>query len=210
MNNRKRMASLPQAAGLAAALALLPGTAEAHAFQYGAGFYADFVQGNSVVLTDPVLLIAAVAAGLAFAIWREDGMPLAWPGLALGTVIGALLARFDLIYPLYAAMICALGMGALGALAVKLPVWPMRAVGLVAGFLLAVATLSGHTANTIPPGVYFGVVFALNIVVVATAAISIIARQKFQQNWMLIALRTLSSWMIAMTVMMGTLALAAG
>jgi hypothetical protein len=45
----------------------------------GADAYGQFVEGASVMLTFPGIVLPILALGLLLSLWREDGLPKAWP-----------------------------------------------------------------------------------------------------------------------------------
>ncbi|MCB1414917.1 MAG: hypothetical protein KDJ64_00730 [Nitratireductor sp.] len=186
----------------AIAFTLTVAPAAAHDFGRTSDLYASFVEGGGVVLSDIALLLAMAAAGCLTSIWDREGMPKIWPALAAGILAGfaAPLAFFTL--PALASLGTAVLLGLLAAAALRLPLSAARAILFAAGLALTVGTLGGHEAGSVPIGAYLGIFFTLNAGVVVAAALVTLARRHFNERVALIAARALSSWLVAIAVML--------
>ena len=78
-----------------------------------------------------------------------------------------------------------------------------------AGLMTALGTLGGHAVAATPVTAYAGVFFAINIGVSMSAGAITLARRKFPHSWMLIGCRALSSWVVAIAMIMGAFLLRA-
>ena len=187
-------------AALALTLAAIP--AAAHDFGRNSDLYASFVEGGGVVLSDIALLLAMAAAGCLTSIWDREGMPKIWLALAAGILAGfvAPLALFTL--PELASLGATILLGLLAAAALPLPLSAARVILFIAGLALTVGTLGGHEAGSVPIGAYIGIFFTLNAGVAVAAALITLARRHFNERVALIATRGLSSWLVAIAVML--------
>lgn len=188
-------------------LLVLSGPAHAHDFGRTSDFYARFNEGAGVVFADVALLIAMAATGFFISIWRRYGLPQVWPALALGILAGFLLPLQAIGKPEVASLALTLIAGLAAGAALSLSVWPMRLACFLAGLTLVAGTLGGHAPGSVPLGAYAGILFALNLGTAIAAGIVTAALQRLPERITLITFRALSSWLVAIAVMMLALAL---
>lgn len=179
-----------------------PFTAHAHDFGLGGNAYEDFLSGCQSVLFDVPVVLAVIATGLLAGIWRERSLPLIWLAYLLGAIGGLALGISGILPPVLPALIFIMLAGILGAAALDLSVNQMRMVLFASGLLSANTVLSGHSAAEIPLLSWFGIVFALNIVLAITAGLVTISREKLAYGWVMIGWRAGSSWIVAVAIIM--------
>ncbi|MEX5728173.1 hypothetical protein Ga0609869_001526 [Rhodovulum iodosum] len=193
----------------AAALALFLAAprAEAHAFRSGSESYAAFVEGASVPLNDPGILICLAATGLALGIWRARGLPAVWPALIVGLAAGLALAP---LAPVWSG-IAALGLGILAAVmgvtALPWPRWALATLAASAGLLAGFASLQGHGWGELPLSVALGVFFGAHLALVVPAGLVEACRRRLVAPWVMIGWRVAASWLGAVALLLGALSL---
>lgn len=197
---------LPQSGALALCAAIVVVTiaspANAHDFGRTSDLYASFIEGGGVVLSDIALLLAMAATGCLTSIWDREGMPKIWPALAAGILAGFVAPLASFTMPALASLGTAILFGLLAAAALPLPLSAARMILFIAGLALTVGTLGGHEAGSVPVGAYLGIFFTLNAGVAVAAALVTLARRHFNDRVTLIAARALSSWLVAIAVML--------
>jgi hypothetical protein len=195
-------------AAVAAALALLPGSAAAHAFRTGADAYAVFLQGVAVPLNDPWILLCLLPVGVMVGIWRKDGMPAVWPGLIGGLLLGFLLAPLLpeglALVPLAFGLIASV----LAAAALSYPRPAVFAFMTLAAAVGGWMALAGHGWGELPLTVYAGVFLGAHFAVVLPAAAVVATRRLIPAGWLMIAWRALASWLGAVAMMLAAFQLA--
>ena len=168
--------------------------AGAHAFTSGANLYAQFVEGASVPLVTPAILLALVPLGLLIGLTGRVGMARAWPGVLAGLMLGWGVAPWA--GP--GVVLAAVGVGAvLGALGALLPEQGPPVPALLAGLAVTVATavaLEGHARFELPGLILAGVAFGVHLVVVLPAALVSGTAGRWPQAWVRIGWRVLASW----------------
>lgn len=195
-----RHGAVALAAAITLALASVP--AAAHDFGRNSDLYASFVEGGGVVLSDIALLLAMAATGCFVSIRDREGMPKIWLALAAGILAGFAVPLAAFTLPELASFGAAILLGLLAAVALPLPLPAARAILFAAGLTLTVGTLGGHEAGSVPIGAYLGIFFTLNAGVAVAAALVTLARRHFNERVSLIAARALSSWLVAIAVML--------
>ena len=196
----QRRSAAALSAAIALALTAIP--AAAHDFGRNSDLYAGFVEGGGVVLSDIALLLAMAAAGCLASIWDREGMPKIWLALAAGILAGFVIPLALFTLPALASLGATILLGLLAAAAPPLPLSAARAILFIAGLALTVGTLGGHEAGSVPIGAYIGIFFTLNAGVAVAAALVTLARRHFNERVTLIAARALSSWLVAIAVML--------
>lgn len=184
------------------AFAFLPTSAHSHDFGKDNDLYARFAEGAGVVFNDVPLLLATIALGIFVSLWRREGFPVIWAFLAAGIAGGLLLPMEPFQVPELASLPAAILLGLAGAAALDTSAVWMRAMGLVAGILLAIGALGGHAPGSVPLGAYFGIFFGLNLVTAGSAMATSIALGEANAPVPRIAMRALASWLVAIAVMM--------
>lgn len=197
---------------LVLAAALIAGAAapaHAHDFGLGGDYYDAFVSGAGAITGDIGALLALGSIGFMISIWEVEGMPRVWPHLAIGAAIGLLASpllpdEMPLLH-LGTAMVC----GLFAAAAFNLPRQVIGAICALAGLNSVLGTLGGHAFADVPLLAYLGVFFAVNTGVAMAAGLVTLARNCFPQGWMMISCRALSSWIVAIAMMVGAFTLKA-
>ena len=178
-----------------------PAPALAHKFGVGQDAYEDFLSGNQAVFSDIPVLLLMVAAGLLSGIWKQDGVPSLWPFYLVVIGAGAMLGLLGVVPPTLPAYGAVIATGLLGAAALRMPTTLMRGIIAVIGVIAANAVLSGHLISEISPFAYLGIAFALNVGIAVSAGVVAISREKLPYNWVVIAWRAGTSWLVAIAVM---------
>lgn len=193
-----------RAAGLAAglALALVPGSASAHAFSTGRDAYGNFLEGAATALANPVLLLPVLAVSVALALWREEGLLAAWPYALAGSVVGLAAAPFA--GPSIAAV--AMGFGLVVAvLAALVPLGRIApALPVLAGLVMAAvfaSALQGHSFGEVPMATRVGLLFGGHFALSAGAGVVRLARSRVAHPAMTIFWRVVASWIAAILVL---------
>lgn len=191
--------------GLAALAILLPVGAHAHAFDTGAGAFAQVVEGAGVPLRDPALLLALLPLGLTLGIWRTDGLPRIWPALVAGLVAGAAAAPLAGIGIAFAAILTGLAVALLGVLARDWPVWLMAAAAAGVGLVAGMTALEGHAFGGLPVAIYAGVLGGALLVVAVPSGLVSFTRTEFPAWWITLGWRIAASWTGAVALMLAAL-----
>ena len=193
---------------LAVALALSAGAAHAHAFRVGADAYALFVEGMAVPWSDPWILFGLLPFGVLAGIWRMDGMPLVWPALIGGLIVGfataPLMPEGLEIVPLAIGLIAA----ALGALARDYAPEPLLALMALGAVSAGWVALAGHGYGELPLTVYAGIFLGAQFAVVLPAALVVATRRALTAGWLMIGWRVAASWLGAIAMILGAFRLA--
>ncbi len=195
---------------LAAAGVFPAGQAAAHAFQGGADGYAQFVEGASVILTYPGILLPILALGVAVSLWDTEGLPRVWPYALAGQVLGIFAASVVGVWVAVAFM----GLGVV--VAVLAALWPVsnRAVmtGLagLTGLGAIAAALEGHGLFELPVMIHLGILFGANLVLAAASGASALAMERVGAEWMRIGWRVVASWIGAILLLFLAFALRSG
>ncbi|MBF9031019.1 hypothetical protein HKCCE3408_11495 [Rhodobacterales bacterium HKCCE3408] len=199
---RKAVLVSPLAATFAAS------RAEAHAFEIGADYYSQFLEGASVVFTYPSLLLPTLALGILLSLWRLDGLLRVWPLFLIGLAAGLVLGAF--VGPAVSTVLTAVGV-VTAALAAVLGrhVWAEAAVlALATGLLVTSVSLEGHGLFELGVFIYLGILFAANIALAWSAAMVRLALEQIDQPWVRIGGRVAASWIGAILVLMLAFAIA--
>ncbi|MEO0990951.1 MAG: hypothetical protein AAFX00_08390 [Pseudomonadota bacterium] len=178
------------------------GRANAHAFKSGADQYQQFLEGVSVILTYPGLLLPISALGILLGLWKQDGLPHVWAIYIAGLVAGVFLSPF--VGPPIAIALMGLGL-ITAACAALLPrhVYPEAAVlaGL-AGLLVSAASFEGHGLFELGAFIHLGIFLGANLALAAPAALIGVLFEKIDAPWTRIGVRILASWTGAILVLM--------
>lgn len=188
---------------LQAALFLLAtmGRAEAHAFRSGADFYDQFLEGASVVLAYPGILLPLIAVGILAGLWHDDGMACAWPSLTSGLVLGIPLSVFA--GPVVAIWLIGLGVltAVLAALLPRHGTVQVVALAFLTGLLAMMTSLEGHGLFELPAFIYAGIFVAGNFAFVASANLTRMTIERFPADATSILFRVFASWIGAMLLL---------
>ncbi len=169
------------------------------------GFVRAFSAGFVEPLASPPVVLVILAAALAAAIWRGDALLRLWATLAAGTVAGAAIAFTDIVNPLLAAFTGVILLGLLGALGSPVSVQAMRVTATLAGAVLAVSALGWHAWAMAPATSYTGTLVALNAGFAIACGVLGLLATAVKAPWMPFALRAVSSWLVAIALMMAAL-----
>lgn len=183
------------------AAGLWPHRAQAHSFRGGAEYYEQFLQGCAVILAYPATLLPLIALGILLSLWRADGMLRAWPVFAGGQVAGIGVAA--LVGPWILPVMLGLGAG-VATLAALLPRQTRPVVLAAAGLTGAISvaiSLEGHGFLELSVFIHAGVLYALNMVTVAVAALARLALDRVEAMWMRILWRIAASWIAAILIL---------
>jgi len=187
---------------LAGAAALVAPRAHAHAFESGADSYAQFVEGASVVLAYPGLLLPVLALGVLLTLWDIDGLPRVWPVYIGGLLAGIFLG--GVVGPWIAAVFLALGV-LVASLAAILP-HHRRAEALAlagaTGVLVMAGSLEGHGLFELGLFIHIGLFFGANIALALAAGVVRLAFMQSSAAWVRIGARVAASWIGAALVLM--------
>lgn len=186
---------------LAAAAALWPQGAFAHAFQTGSA-YPQFIEGTAASIGSPVILLSLIPIGILASAWRENGMTVIWPALLVGLLAGIFLAVFATPAIAIAGLAVGTLAGGLGALALAYPPVLIVAFGGAGGVLSSMISLEGHQLGELPLAVYTGILFGALLCCVIPAGLVHLLLSKFPQTWMRIGVRILSSWSAAIATLL--------
>ena len=175
--------------------------AEAHSFLAEGGAYDMFVEGTTVIFKDVRLLLPIVALGLLIALWKADGLIIAWPANIAGNVLGVPLAvlvsdKIILVYLLIGVFV-----GLIASLTPKRSATEIKVFALVLGLISMLSALEGHEFFELPLAIYLGLIFGLNLVLAATANISGLIMSTFRTKWVKIAIRAICSWTAAIGIL---------
>lgn len=158
----------------------------------------------------PAILLL-VAAGLYFAIWSERGFPRVWPGLVAGAVAGLAVATLlEAGLALELSILALTVLFGLAGAAALLPGFGVTAtLAILAGAASAIAVMAGHGSGHVPPAAYAGILASLAFLPSMVAACGSILREQFSGGWTLVSLRALSSWTVAVAIMVAAFSLRA-
>ncbi len=183
--------ALPLAAVLSSATVT---RAYAHAFKSGTDLYEQFVEGGSVIVIYPEVLLPLCAAGILVGLWHADGMVRSWPVFALGLILGVPSAV--LVGPWIALWL--IGLGLLTAFLAALLSRHGKAQCLILAFLTGLvsimSSLEGHALFELPVFIYLGILFVANIAFVASANLTRMTIDRFQFAAVPIIFRVAASW----------------
>ncbi|MDF0602968.1 hypothetical protein P1J78_19670 [Psychromarinibacter sp. C21-152] len=189
------------AAGVLLTLALRPDPGAAHAFQEGGGVYDRFVEGVSVALSAPSVILCLLPMGVLIGLWRRDGLPAVWPWFLGGQAAGLFAAAA--VPPTVA--LASLGAGAVtGALAALRPDPPAPAPHVLAaltGLLSAAASFQGHGLFALSPGIHAGLLLGANLALAAAAGLAAATLQRWPRPWLTIGWRIAASWLAAVALL---------
>jgi hypothetical protein len=180
---------------------ILAGPANAHAFTAGADSYAQFVEGASVILIYPAILLPILALGLLLSLWHDEGLPKAWPVFLGGQVLGVFAATA--VGPGALVLFIALGVvtSAIAALISPVPRWAAYGLaGLVGMGALAMA-LEGHGLFELPIFTHLGLLFGANLAVALGAGVSRLILVWVEAAWVRIGVRVAASWIGAILIL---------
>ncbi len=184
-----------------------PGVAHAHAFVAGQGAYQLFLEGASLPFHTPGLLLATISTGLFVGLWRVDGLPVVWPFLIGGVVVGLVGPSLALVDPTLALYALALTFAVLGAARLRYPANLARTLAAIAGALIAYGAVALHEGEAVPIAVHAGLFAGINFFVAAGAGVVSLPQRRIVAQWPVLGLRILSSWLAAITMIMAALAL---
>ncbi|MDJ0628195.1 MAG: hypothetical protein QNJ44_08020 [Rhodobacter sp.] len=171
--------------------------AEAHAFQSGADYYAQFLEGASVILRYPEALLPLLSLGVLLSLWHSEGMLRAWPAFLIGQLAGIPLAAVVGPWAISAVLIAGILTATLAALLPRHIRVEALAISLGLGLLVTAASLEGHGFLELPVFIYVGIVFAANLVTACAAGVTGFAMDQVEANWMRILWRIAGSWLAA-------------
>lgn len=187
---------------LAALAASIPASqADAHAFEAGADYYAQFVEGASVILTYPELLLPVLALGLLLTLWHPDGLPRVWAIYIGGLVAGIFGAA--VVGPWMAIVLLALGVltSALAAVMPRHSYGEAAVLAGVTGVLVMAGGLEGHGLFELGLFIHLGLFFGANIALAVPAALTRLAFMQSEAAWIRIGARVAASWIAAVLVL---------
>lgn len=170
-------------------------SAHAHSFDTGADSYAQVIEGASVVLSDPGLLIPILALGILLSLWDADGLPRAWPVYLVGLVAGIVLAAFVGEWVAVAFIGLGLVTASLAALWGRPPAPLAVGVAGLTGIGAMAVSLGGHGLFELSVFIHLGLLLGVNIAVAVAAAAARFALDRVKAPWMRIAWRVVASWM---------------
>jgi len=189
-------------AAVAAALALLPQDASAHAFSSGRDLYAQFIEGAGVPLVTPAIILALLPLGLLAGLWRRDGMVQVWPWFIAGLLAGGLAAPLAGPDVVVAAMGVGVVCAVLAALGPDLPRLTVAALAALAGGLAAAVAREGHGFGELPLLIYAGIFLGAHLVTVVPAAAVSATLDRWPAAWLRIGWRVVASWSGAIGLML--------
>lgn len=187
--------------GLCAALVLLPGAAQAHAFRTGADVYTQFIEGVGVPLADPALVLCLLPLGLLAGLWRPDAMPKLWPVLIPALILGGLCASLAPPEVAIAAVSVGAATACIAALARTLPSLLVLAMGALGGAVAGLTALQGHGFGELSLAIHLGLLLGANLVVAIPAALVKLTLPDGAAMWRRIGWRVAASWSGAVAVM---------
>jgi len=185
----------------AVAAGLTATRADAHAFEAGADYYEQFVEGAGVVLTYPELLLPVLALGVLLTLWDMDGLPKVWPvyiagligGIFLGAVVGVAIATVLLTVGVVIAALAAVLQRHTQAEAFGL-------AGLT-GLLVMAGSLEGHGLFELGLFIHLGLFFGANVALAVPAGLTRLAFMQSDAAWIRIGARVAASWIGAVLVL---------
>lgn len=190
------------ARGVAPVLAVaVAGRAEAHAFDAGADAYNQVVEGITVVLIYPGLLLPLMALGVLLALWRTEGLPEVWPIFLLAQVAGVILGAFVGPWIGFAAMGVGIAAAALAALMGRPPVWAAYALAGLGGLSIMAAAFEGHALLELTVWIHIGLLFGANMVLAMSAGFARLLLERVAAPWMRIGWRVVGSWIGAILLL---------
>ncbi|WP_172300225.1 hypothetical protein [Pseudoruegeria sp. HB172150] len=186
---------------LTLAIALRPDTGAAHAFQAGSGLYTQFLEGLTVTLTYPAILLCLLPMGLLAGVWRSGGLLSVWHWFIAAQVVGIFLA--PLVPPeIYLAT---LSLGIVTAVLAALYPQPPRTVVItlaaLTGLVATCAAFEGHALLEPPIAARAGVILGANLALSVAAALPDSTLERWPYPWLRIGWRIAASWLAAITVM---------
>lgn len=180
---------------------VLAGPANAHAFTAGADSYAQFIEGASVILIYPAILLPILALGLLLSLWDPDGLPRTWPVFLAGQALGIFAAVA--VGPEALVGFIALGVvtAALAALVSAVPrLAAFGFAGLTGCGALAMA-LEGHGMFELSVFTHLGLFFGTNLAVALGAGLARLVLDRFEAGWVRIGVRVAASWIGAILLL---------
>lgn len=195
MRMRRALVSAPMLCALG------PQGALAHAFSSGRDGYEQFIEGASVTLAAPALILPLAALGIFVGLWRADGMVRVWPlflaaqvvGVGLAVLVGPWIATAGLAFGIATAVIAALR----GA-AARPVVFAMVALG---GVIALAGSLEGHGFAELPVMIHLGILAGANVAVSAVAGLVVATTRRWRASWIAIGWRIAASWLAAIMVL---------
>lgn len=183
-------------------VALVPGTARAHAFGSYDSAYQNFLEGAAVFLASPGLLLPVLSVALVLGLWRAEGLLAAWGPILAATLLGQGLAL--VAGPWVASVPLALGVvvAVLGALVpLKRIATALPVLASLVALAVSAGALEGHGWGEVALATRLGILFGLHFVLAAAAAIVRISRDTFPHHTTDILWRVVSSWLAAILVL---------
>ncbi len=179
----------------------LAGPANAHAFTAGADLYAQFVEGASVILIYPAILLPILALGILVSLWDTEGLPRAWPLFLSGQIVGVFLAA--LVGPGMLTAFIGLGLvtATLAALAPAVPRWAVFGLAGLTGIGALATALEGHGLFEQSAFTHLGLLFGTNLAVALSAGLARLVLVAFEAAWVWIGVRVASSWIGAILLL---------
>ena len=176
--------------------------ADAHAFESGADYYAQFLEGAGVILGYPETLLPLLSLGILLSLWHPEGMLRAWPAFLIGLSAGIPLAAVVGTWVISAILIAGLLTASLAALLPRHIRAEALAISFGLGLLTTAASLQGHGLLELPVLIYIGIVFAANLATACSAGIASLAMEQVEANWMRILWRIAGSWLAAIMTLL--------
>lgn len=188
--------------GTVSAATIAAGPAFAHSFEAGADAYGRFVEGATVILVHPTILLPLVALGILLGLWDEGGLPTVWPVFLSGQLAGV--AAASVSGPAVAVAFIGLGLATASAAALlpAVPRWLAFSLsGLVGAGALA-ASLEGQGLLILPIFTHLGLLFGVNLATAAAEGLARFAVLRVDAPWMRIGWRVAASWIAAILLLM--------
>jgi hypothetical protein len=185
---------LRRATAIAAALALVPGSACAHGMLQGVG---DLYAGLLHPLLVPAEALALVAAGLLLGTSGLAASRLGLPALALGLATGLLLGR-PVPPPLVTPLLLAIALAAALLVVAGLPLAPETAAAMAALAGVAVGIDARPDPDTLRPLVA-GAASVLGATALATFVAALVLER--ERHWQRVAVRVAGSWIGASAIL---------
>jgi len=176
----------------------------------GADSYEQFIEGASVILTYPAILLPVLALGLLLSLWHPEGLPSVWPIFLAGQVLGIFAAVA--IGPEALVAFIGLGVGTAALAALVSPVPRVAAYGLagLTGCGALSVALEGHGLFELPVFTHLGLLFGTNLAVAMGAGLARLVLVRFDAGWVRIGVRVAASWIGAILLLVLAFALSGG
>ncbi len=185
--------------------AALPHPASAHVASPDlAGAYAALLH----TVTEPPAPIALIGLSLLLGLNGAEAMRQAWPPFIAAMAAAMVLIMTLRVYvdPQVPLLVLALGCGLATASGLRLPAAPAAAMGAACGYFLGVLSAPAPASLTTTLYSVAGALIGANLALVFGVAVVDMARQQWPQPWLTIGVRTLGSWVAAISALLLALA----